>query len=122
MSRATTAGLSRSGKAKTVRTLLAVICGKKTSRNHTSDYGVENDRKSEKHANGRVPSESRSNNGQFQHEFADLETSGYLEVGTTIWNCSLIYYVYTLNFLSRDVANWLRALQKSTNYYKFWKR
>lgn len=86
MSRATTAGLSRSGKVKTVRTLLAVICGKKSSRNcHLSDHGVENDhRKSEKHTNGRVPSESRSNSGQFQNEFADLETSGYLEVGTTI--------------------------------------
>lgn len=75
MSRATAAGLSRSGKAKTVRTLLAVICGKG---NLSSDHGVENDRPSEKHTNGRVPLESRSNH--FLNEFADLETSGYLEV------------------------------------------
>jgi len=86
MSRATTAGLSRSGKVKTVRILLAVICGKRTPKNHPSDHGVENDRKSEKHTNGRVLSENRSN--LFQHEFADLETSGYLEVGTTLSNSS----------------------------------
>jgi len=84
MSRATTAGLSRSGKVKTVRTLLAVICGKKVSKAHLSEHGVENDRKSERHSNGRVPSESRIN--EFQHEFADLETSGYLEVGTALSN------------------------------------
>jgi hypothetical protein len=88
MSRATTAGLSRSGKVKTVRTLLAVIFGKKTSKNHFSDHGVENDRKSERHTNGRSLSESRGNSGQLQHEFADLETSGYLEVCTTISNFS----------------------------------
>lgn len=65
---------------KTVRILLAVIFGKKTSKNHFPDHGVENDRKSERHTNGRSLSESRGNSGQLQHEFADLETSGYLEV------------------------------------------
>ncbi|XP_024396265.1 AT-rich interactive domain-containing protein 4 isoform X1 [Physcomitrium patens] len=79
MSRATTAGLSRSGKVKTVRTLLAVICGKR-SKNNLSGHEVENDRKIERHANGYTLHESRSNSGQLQHQFADLETSGYLEV------------------------------------------
>lgn len=91
MSRATTAGLSRSGKAKTVRTLLAVICGRKNSKSYPSDHGGDHDRKAEKHTNGRIPSESRSN--QFQHEFADLETSGYLEVGTTLSNVLLCNFL-----------------------------
>lgn len=92
MSRATTAGLSRSAKVKTVRTLLAVICGRRTPKNHFAEHGVENDLKSERHTNGRSVSESRGNSGQFQRDFADLETSGYLEVCTTILgfsSCSL---------------------------------
>lgn len=87
MLRATTAGLVRNTKVKSVRSLLVVVCGRKLTKGHHSDKSQQNNLKQpttqfsqDRRANGHNLSDSRNNSDQLQPEFADLETGDYLEV------------------------------------------
>ena len=83
---ATTGGLVRNIKLKSVRSLLVVICGSKITKGYHLGKTVQDDSNQaaiqlqNRHVNVHNLLDGRINSDQLQLEFADLETAGYLEV------------------------------------------
>jgi len=83
---ATTGGLVRNIKLKSVRSLLVVICGRKITKGYHSGKTVQDDSNQaatqlqDRYVNVHNLLDSRINGDQLELEFADLETAGYLEV------------------------------------------
>lgn len=83
---ATTGGLVRNIKLKSVRSLLVVICGRKIIKGYHSGKTVQDDSNQtatqlqDRHVNVHNLLDGRINGDPLQLEFADLETAGYLEV------------------------------------------
>jgi hypothetical protein len=83
---ATTGGLVRNIKLKSVRSLLVVICGRKITKGYHSGKTVQDDSNQaatqlqDRHVNVHNLLDGRINGDPLQLEFADLETAGYLEV------------------------------------------
>lgn len=81
---ATTGGLVRNIKLKSVRSLPVVICGLKITKGYHSGNTMLDDSNQaatwlqDRHVHNLL--DGRINGDQLQLEFADLETDGYLEV------------------------------------------
>ena len=83
---ATTGGLVRNIKLKSVRSLPVKICGLKITKEYHSGNTMQDDLNQaatwlqDRHVNAHNLLDGRINGDQLQLEFADLEADGYLEV------------------------------------------
>ena len=101
MLRNTTAGLPRVTKSsRVIRTLLAVICGKRAAANGSSGQGLEINRPLKRPVNGHDLSGNRNDGGLVLTDYEDLKKTGYLEVVTVLSFDANNVMAYSLKFCS----------------------